>query len=541
MLLENAYDDAGRGQWSKALHQVEQEVLQNPDNEQARAFFARCLAYFGRNAEARKQLAKISTLEPADEFLANCLIHPRTRLQPLEPTGTVTHALYDTRALKRADIQVVGEFTDGLLEQCLSFHRREFPHHELTFHELSTKQPGESFEELRDLLDTGQTPEWVKNESVYLVAADSPNRTAFSRGYGSSQVAVIQLMEGDPYQATTIMHELYHTLLDLTHSNGIEGPDDLGSIMGPWGLAAPLLNTYVSNTHRLACTTTSEVQSLIEQGEYQRALELDPNYLGLYQKLSQQRLQKGQLKAAAETLERWFKVDPGPESCSAWQELALLTSISLNPDVTRCRGYGTASNTHIYLAQGCNRAYRFQAALSELKTALDLDPHNLYGQAMLGWAHHCLGNLQIARNAYQTVLAVVPEWNGIKLRLELLESELLSKGYKGQELVSGLTGTDDDECWLVALLGSPKKGLAVLSQTSSQECVHLRGVLNCLLDRTEEARKEFEHSQALNPFSLHGLAGRAWLAHLDRDVRTKDLAKEVLAWWSGEPTCGYLL
>ena len=539
MSLELAYQMANKGQWTDALALA-------PANKSSHAwqtFKAVALARLQRWEEARAILEAQDELERSEAFLLDWLTVPHQRLIAESQVGTVLHPLYGTKRLGPILVKVVGPVCDQVLQTCTRFHRREFPHHELDFLRIQDNFPQESFEELRYSLEAEQEPSWLKTSrnEVYLVSAKSTERTAYSRGFGSKNVAVLQYLHDDPFQATTTSHELYHTLLDLNHSNGLEGPDDPGSVMGPWGLTAPLLNTYVGPFHRSCCSTTETVQSLVESEQWEEALRHDPNYLGLYQKVADRLLARGETTRALQQLQEWYKRDPGPEAGSAWLQLALELDETWPQELALCRGYGKAPNTHIYLAQACLKAYRFDLALDQLEEALLLDPGHLFARAMRGWSRHCSGLWEKADEDYLQVLSVVPDWEAVLQRRALLAAGVWQNGYQVQhDPVPGETW-DEDSAWLAAWRAPPRRALELLEPFDTQPCLHLKGFLLHHMGDTDQALEKFQESLRQNLVSLYGRAGLAWSSYIKGEPQYRELARKVLEKWPLEPTCRWLL
>ena len=539
MSLELAYQMANQGQWDDALALIPDDQ----SNSTWQAFKALALARLHRWEEARAILESQSELELQSAFLMEWLQSPNKRLRTAAEVQPVLHPLYGLERLQPIEVKVVGPVSCESLQTCAQFHQREFPHHRLDFKVIDNSYPAESFEDLRNSLEVGQEPSWLEigENEVYLVSARSTERTAYSRGFGSQDMAVLHYVEGDPFQATTTSHELYHTLLDLNHSNGLEGPDDPGSVMGPWGLTAPLLNTYICSSHRSCCTTSEEVQCLVEDHKWEEALSLDPDYLGLYQRVADQNLARGHENRAVENLKDWFLRDPGPEAASAWLQHLLDQDQQWSDELHLCRGYGRAANTHIYLAQACIRAYRFDLALQQLEEALAIEPDHLFAQAMRGWSRHCSGSWEDADADYLKVLEVVPDWEAVLQRRALLASGVWQAGYRAQH--DPLPGEmwDEDCAWLAGWRAAPSRALEILEPFESQACHHLKGFLLFQLDQGDQAREMFERSISINRVSLYGRAGLAWLAYLQGQSHYGDLARTVLQRWALEPTCRWLV
>lgn len=530
---------ANRGQWSDALTLTPEDE----SNYAWQTFKAVALARLQRWDEARELLEAQSELEMPEAFLLDWLQSPNKRLTPRDTVQPVLHSLYGTERIGPIVVKVMGPVRSEVLQACAQFHNREFPNHHLEFHLINRSYPAESFEDLRNSLEVGQEPPWLEtgHSEICLVSAQSNEQTAYSRGFGSDNIAVVHYLEDDPFQATTTSHELYHTLLDLNHSNGLEGPDEPGSVMGPWGLTAPLLNTYIASSHRSCCTTSEEVQLLVEAKKWEEALSLDPDYLGLYQKVADRYLAEGQANCAVEKLKDWFQRDPGPEAASAWLQRLLDLEQDWPHEIGLCRGYGKAANTHIYLAQACIRAYRFDLALQQIEEALDLEPEHLFALAMRGWSQHCSGRWEDADSDYLKVLATVPDWEAVLQRRALLASGVWQNGYKVQH--DPLPGElwDEDCAWLAAWRAAPQRALEILEPFGSQASLHLKGFLHFQLGRTERASDMFRQSVSSDGVSLYGRAGLAWLDHLKGEPHCQKLARRVLERWAFEPTCRWLL
>lgn len=515
--------------WQEAEESLLRSLELAPNNHDTRCFLSEALVRNGQDQRALELLQGATTLSPEEEHRLNWLQQPEVRSQTLEEVGAILHPLYSTQALSHIEIRTYGPIPAGLPSALREFHEREFPGTTLNFHAPETSSVGESFEQLRDLVDVGELPDWANPDSLSLVSAQSPRATAYTAGIGTPKMMVLRFAPEDPFQESVTAHELYHSLLDLNHTNGLEGPDDCGSVMGPWGIRTPLKATYVSHFHRRFCTTTAATQALVEQAAWEEALQLDPHYLALYQKAATDRIRQEDPERALELLEGWFQHDTGPEAASSLGELLLHLGRSPQQVFERSLGYLQAANTHLYAAQACLNAYAFGPALEQLEFAESLDPHNIHMQGMMAWAYHGLGQKLRARNLYKKVLQRCPDWESLRGRLMWLQGDEYTAPYP-----------DDELLWLEGLTQPGAHICQKLVDVQSQKA------LLCLAWRQFQfldpgmAEQTFARCRALHPYTLEGKASEAWLNYLSKNPEHEDLRNGVLERWPAEPTCMHL-
>lgn len=528
-LLES-HELAEVGRWSEALRTVREGVALDPENVLLREFELEALVRLGCLEEARRLLAPLPDHELSREgkWLKQWLSSPPRSHSVPDSLSTVVHPLYGTTRFETAKITVVGELDEELRRTLVDFHRREFNGHELLFQCATLEVLLPSFEELRIQLQVGGEPEWLEavraDGDVVLVIARTALPTAYSAGFGAPGCAVVGLQSGDPFQATVVAHELYHSLLDLNHTNGAEGPLDPGSIMGPLGLRAPLTHTYLAEEHRRFCLTTPEVQALVEREKQEEALRLDPNYLALYSTLATRYLQKRLPDRALAALRTWFKKDPGPEAAAALGKL--LMDLGEDPGSTflRSRGHGEAANTHLYLAQACLDSFRFEAAVTELERAYTLEPSNLNLRGMLGWAHHGCGNLAAARKLYAETLSLNEEWEAIRARVRWIEGQPYEAPYP-----------DPDLLWIQSYCEDAPSALKTLAGQTDQRCVLRRARALLGEGRLQEARTDFDFCISTNPYTLPARVSDAWRLYLDGSPKAQEALRSNLKVWPNYP------
>lgn len=519
------------GAWSKASESLNEAWLLAPQKLEIRHFLEEVYIYQGRYQEALEVLRESTSLSSLELFRKTWLLAPNQRAKPLKPVQPVLHALYGTKALNDVTITCIGPLPEDLLERLKQFHSREFSGHQLQFEAATAKAPQESFETLRDLIDVGELPEWAVGERFLMVAAKAQNPTPYTAGIGSPGMMVLSLTRNDPFQATIVAHELYHSLLDLNHSNGTEGPDDPGSVMGPWGSRIPVEVAYVNEFHRTCCTTTQEVQALVEAEEFEKALLLDPHYLGLYAKVAEQKLSQGMAEGAVEILKRWVQVDPGPEAMARLGELLIRLERDPSMIFRSCRGFETAANTHLYLAQCYLNCYAFEGALQQLRTAQKLEPDNLHALGMTGWALHGAGHFEQAELQYGATLERCPGWESVLGRLAWLRGEEYSAPHPSEELLWLEAVTSKKSEALLRKLGNPVSAKLLL-----QKAVHLF--------QNGQEPESIACFEAVIPICLHSLetkASQAWLFYLRGHSKdAEEQLQAVLDFWPGEPSCRYL-
>jgi tetratricopeptide (TPR) repeat protein len=412
---------ANIGYWEEAFEAFLEAHTLDPEDEESRGLVTGALVRLGRNEEALQRLQRSDDLSEAEDFRRCWLERPGERLAAFEPAGAILHPLYGTQRLDNTiTVTVRGKIPEETLESLTRFHGREFPDSKLNFVSSKDNVGARPFEELRDLVDVGQLPDWAVADQLWLVVATSVVTTGYSAGVGADGIAIVKLESGDPFAPTIIAHELYHSLLGLNHTNGSEGPFDPTSVMGPLGTRAPLESTHIAAFHRKCCTTEPEVQELVEQGRWSEALKLDPDYLGLYTKVAEVLQRDGSATEAISVLEGWFERDPGPEAASVLGSYMAYQGLSPANVYEQTRGYDFEANTHLYLAQASLEAKRFREALNELNIALDLAPWHLHGLAMRARAFRGLGRNQEAIEDYREALEICPDWQEMKIELSEL-------------------------------------------------------------------------------------------------------------------------
>lgn len=538
-IYDTAAGLANRGQWKQAHHELKgsPELLTNAAQ---RDLMSETLVQLGRDSEAVELLRGGASLGPAEQWRLRWLSKEST-VPGRAPCGEVLHALYRTAAIPTVRLLCFGGLPAPVMRQVEEFHRREFPHHRLQVASVTEQPVEESFETLRNLLDVGALPSWLSPQvlrrhcsegelPITLVVARAEMPSAYSAGYGAPGVVLLHLQEGDRFQATITAHELYHALLDLNHSNGLEGPLDAGSVMGPFGCRTPLEHTYIAGKQREFCTTTAQVQTLVEQERWNEALELDSDYLGLYSRACARSLTGERPEEALRYLQRWFERDPGPEAGAALSEISLNLGHDPTPHFKNCRGYGEAANTHLYLAQACLEAYRFDLAVGELEKAHALEPNNIHVPGMLGWAHHALGRGKLAVQLYQEALSACPGWDSVEGRLRWLKGERYRAPNADPELL-----------WLQSQTEPPELACQTLEGLNTRKAIYRRGWLLAHQGRPEEARSILSGCLNHNRYDLPGKGCQAWLEHLNGSAKASQLAQEVLGVWSREPGCLALL
>lgn len=519
---------AVEGSWQDSLVALRNARKILPQNEDLRELESEILVRLGHREEARFLLEGLSERELTQEesWRKTWLSNPPLAAQKTEKT--VLHPLYDTRRIDSVKLHVVGHLEPQILEELKSFHQRELPGPSLTISGSESPPELPSFEQLRAQLEVGSEPEWLRNLAVddtqVLVVLQATEATAYSVGFGAPGIAVVGLIPGDPFQATVVAHELYHSLLDLNHTNGTEGPLDLSSLMGPFGLRTPLSHTHLSQEHKALCLTTEEAQSLVESLRYEEALLRDPDYVALYRPLAETYLRQREPQRALEVLKRWFERDPGPESASLLTRWMLDLGLDPTPYFLRTRGHGEAANTHLYLAQACLDSFCFEQAITELERAGALEPDNLSLRGMLGWAHHGNGEFDIARALYTEALAACPSWEAVYARLAWLEGTPYRAAHP-----------DPDLLWLQSLREEPEVVVALLEGQSDQRCLLRRARAWVSLKNLPEARKLFTACVEQNPYTHTARVSEAWLLYLDGSPQVEKALQLASAVWPRNP------
>lgn len=529
---------ADQGQWRESLALLREARTLEPQASVLREFESEALVRQGSPEEALALLKGVPAedLTDQEEWRLYWLSQPAPRAGRGSVEPVVLHPLYGTRAIEQVELLVVGVVSDEVLAQVVAFHAREFAGHRMTVRRLDFDPPPESFETLRSRLEVGSEPAWMREllqlaeaenpsaRALLLTVAEAEQPTAYSAGFGAPGLAVVGLMPGDPFQATVIAHELYHSLLDLNHTNGCEGPLDLRSVMGPLGLRAPLSHTYLCREHLDGTTCAPEVQAMVETGDLDVAVRTCPGYLGVYPLLARRYLIDGRVGDAVGALESWFARDPGPEAAAALGELLLNLGRDPAPYFFRCRGHGQVANTHLYLAQGCLNGCHFEPAVDELERARALEPENLFILGMLAWAHHGLGNLELAETLYNEALEVFPDWESARARLCWLRGERYVAPYP-----------DPDLLWVAALTGG-QEAMESLRGLSEPKCLLLRGRLLAEAGEREEALRVLEECRAGDPAGLQGKVALAWIQYLKASAEAVETLRGALAQWPGEPS-----
>lgn len=528
---------ADQGQWTESLQLLHEARALDPEASVLREFESEALVRLGLTEEARVLLAGVGSESLTDQeaWRLHWLSQP-ARQAGGESESLVLHPLYGTRAIEKVDLLVAGPVADEVLEEVADFHAREFGGHQMTVFRLTSECPPDSFEALRAQLEVGAEPSWMSElleraeaekpgvRALLLTVARAEQPTAYSAGFGAPGMAVVSLMPGDPFQATVIAHELYHSLLDLNHTNGCEGPLDLRSVMGPLGLRAPLSHTYLCPQHFQACSCTPEVQAMVDAGELEDAVQACPGYLGVYPLLARRYLGEERVGDAVGALESWFACDPGPEAAAALGELLLNLGRDPAPYFFRSRGHGQVANTHLYLAQGCLNGCHFEPAVDELERARALEPENLFILGMLAWAHHGLGNFELAEALYVEALEMFPDWESARARLRWLRGERYEAPY-----------ADPDLLWVAALTRG-QDAVESLRSLSEPKCLLLRGRLLAEAGEREAALRVLEECRGDDPAGLQGKVALAWIQYLKASPEASETLREALVHWPGEPS-----
>ena len=523
--LEIAYLRAQRVAWTAALEAVEQGLAWDPEDTDLLGFKSQILVRLGRGDEALKLLESRRFWPPEEQHRRSWLRNPGKRLQPIGEVEPVLHPLFEVRSLHHLTIQPYGTFPTEVLHQIEQFHGREFPNSKIEF--LAAKPaPEESFEQLRDRGDVGELPDWIDRSQLALVLANPLEPTPYSAGIGTPEMVVVAASEGDPFLASIVAHELYHAVLGLTHTDGLEGPDDPTSLLGEWGTRTPLLSTHIHQEHRQACSTTLKVEKLVKEHAWNEALELDPDYFGLYPKAAHDLILKQDAEGALAFLAKRFKRDPGPEAAAPLAELRMHLRRSPNRIFERTLGYGYAANTHLYFAQACLDAGCWRRALTQLKMAFHLAPGNLHGLGMAGWAHHRLGHRRAAGRYYREALKRLPGWERVQLQLAWLTKQTCPLPKVSHPF----------HLWLYSQIVPRDQALDALASVSDQKNLHRRAYLWFQEGFISKAERDFQAAQKLHPFTLEGQASRAWLAFLVGQPEAYDLGMQVLRRWSREPS-----
>ncbi|MCA9791970.1 MAG: hypothetical protein KC910_09260 [Candidatus Eremiobacteraeota bacterium] len=447
------------------------------------------LVRLGQFEAARSLL--VEDTSPAFDWLRA----PDQRQAPWLRVGEVLHPLRGCQDLRVIRVRPYGQEAVGLVEAVAVFHQREFPGCVL---ELLEPEPAIelSFETIRDMVEAEQFA--IRADETAFVTAVPDHPTPYSAGLGMPGVVVLGVVDGDPFLETLAAHEFYHSVLDLTHTDGLEGPDDPGSVLGEWGRYAPLKATYVSHAQRRFCTTTSQVQALVEEGDLRGAVALDPHYVALYPRLALRAFQARQPERAIGWLEQWSTIEPSVEAAAELYEALLLLGRCAGQVARAAPGYGLASNTHLYLAQAALRAHHFERAAEQAQMALELEPGHPHGLFQLGWANHCLGRHEQAAECYRAC----PDWGAVRVRQAWLEGRPFTE--EG----------DADVRWAASFTLEPEQAIAGLRGLEHQAALHRLGVLLLEQADREGARRALTRAIELHPYRPWALECERLLAGL---------------------------
>ena len=443
-----------------------------------------------------------------------------------------------TTNLSVSKIRPYGGGLQELLSEVAKFHQREFPTCLLEILSPQRAPDGLFFEDLRASLEVGETPAWLSpatqergDKELTMVALPMREPTPYSAGYGAPGLVVLGLVENDPFASTLIAHELYHALLDLPHTDGLEGPEDCDSVMGEEGRFSPLMTTYVCPQQVQLCLTTREAQEAVERGDFEQALKLDPTYFAICPMVLQDCARKGMLEYPLGLLRAWWLHGQSPEAATHYLELLLNTGwVDEAKDILQdTLGYFEAANTHLYAARACVAAHQYQLGVEELKMSLTLAPDCLPALGALGWCYHRLGQERLARKFYLKALEQSPDWQLVQARLAWLD---------GESYVA--PSAEPDLLYVQARCSSESEAIELLQGVEDQACLHYLGWLLIKAGRTTEAQDAFEAAADFNRLNLEGSASRAWLSYLKKGNPAQRAAEVVLQVWPQEASCLYL-
>lgn len=469
-----------------------------------RGLLAQIEVRLGRAEEALELLRGCARLTVEQEYLLKVLEGepPTVEVAAVE----VLHSQREWRDLTRLEVQPWLALEPGapkppmerLLTELRELHLRQFPGTELEFKPIR-KWTGEGFHQLRDLLDVGQAtavPEYS------LVVFSGTETAPYSAGVGVDRVALVNYASGDPFLTTLAAHEFYHAMLDLAHSDGVEDRGDPESLMGVLGRRCPPRWAYLNPEQRRQCRCSREVQELASIGEYEQALELDPDYLALYP------------PAVARSLEpeplflEWLRHDGGLPARVAWGSYLLCYGRPREAEAA-WQELPNHPSSLLYQAFACLDNGFHRRALRYFKLAEELGGPSLFVDAGRGWAHHRLNQVPSARRHYRRALRRLPDWTLVRARLELLEERPVTAEPDRPELA-----------WLVARGRPPREALEILGAwPEDPACLFASALILVGLGELHPAAGAFLKTEELNRHSGLGRLSRAWVEHLEGNSR----------------------
>ena len=370
-----------------------------------------------------------------------------------------------------------------------------------------------------------------REDEACLVLLGGPTPWAVSRGFGGHRTAAVQLAPGDAWSATVAMHELFHAVAGLRHTDGEKAEWDPFSLMGYPGALVPLSCAWLD--FRQACWMASPrgTAERVEAGreaeerrnparaarEYAAALELDPLHLWARGRLARVLLRAGRVDEALEALDVGRRLDRGAEQAAFQGEL--LAHLGRLPEARRVMagslGVGRTPRTHVALGCAWARAARYRLALGELHRAGGLDPADPEPWFHQASSHHALGNLRRAEALYRRALARQPRWGEVLRRLALLcaEEERVDEALELVARAAGLQDRSPEQAYFEGrvawLVGDFERALERLARSRTlapreQAPHHALGWAWLSLGETVRARRRFRACRDLFPQSFLG-------------------------------------
>lgn len=479
----------------------------------------------------------------------------RERLRDLRAGACEWHAprgsesLDDVRVLLLATGGILGPGEgDRLTADMDRFHRRECPGTRWTFR-VERRARAAPYDDLEPLVRHGnrralaallrvQVPR--EDEAVVvLVGGDAP--WGLCRGFGGHRMAAVQVAEGDPWRSAVVMHEAWHAVAGLRHTDGEKAEWDPFGLMGYPGVLGPLSASWVDFRQRCWMASPPGVRDLVEAGrdaearrnwpralrEYAAAVARDPLHLFARGRLARALLRLHRPDEALEVLAGTRLQDRGVEVASFHGEV--LAHLDRVPEARRAMagalGVGRSARTHVSTGSAWGRAARYDLALGELHRAAGLagtDPEPRFHLASVA---HAQGRLARAEALYRACLRAQPRWGEVMRRLALLLSEglrldeaedLLERAARLQDRSPEQAYFEGRVAWIA---GDIERALARLERSRrlaprEQAPHHALGFAHVSLGDEARAARRFGSCRDLFPQSFLGRAAEAWLLHL---------------------------
>ncbi|HEY3997583.1 MAG TPA: tetratricopeptide repeat protein, partial [Candidatus Xenobia bacterium] len=429
-------------------------LLEGADHAEAPAFLAAYHRWWGDAARADALAAGLegprqAVLQgrplPVDHLPA--VVQAR-----LQAPRRQLHALYGWRPFTRIRLIPMVMYSGGEPAEWLSratqlalavaeFHRQTFPGTAPievdAARDLGKADALDLFWSYRELTDPRiwQHLPRRQRQDIFLVVCGVPG--AECSGVAPTGAAFVLTGEHTIRAFAVAVHEFYHALLDLPHTDGLQDESEPQSVMGG-GSYTPLPGTWVSLHQRALCLTVPGVSQKLLGGwrreaagdldlahqAYSEALAKDPLHLQAWRRTAHLRLRlRGPVQAMA--LLRDLPV-PGPQTrllTELGADMARLGHVAAAARVLgRVPGAGKEGSAEAAIGRAWMRGRCYGLAMLHLFRAMELEPsyHTLVDMAI---ACQQAGRRSEACRLFRAALSIYPESRDVWCRLAGAQAE----------------------------------------------------------------------------------------------------------------------